>query len=490
MAELPNRARLEVELYRTINRFFKPYLQRDHAMRAPTWNRLEENISNAIRPMLQKVRQEAAAALYAEHGEGEKPPANLFSGLPDRASELAADLVDVTKRRWANLPNKNKTTVIAWRRQNFGRRRAKLIAVSELTIAQTEGEIAAANRLDLTATWKTERKPCKKCAAMSGKPSKYWKLFYPKGPPSPHIGCVLGKTPVVIPDAISVVVADYDGPIVRINCSGSEPFEVTPNHMLLTDLGWMQASELVNGMNVVRAVNRQWEVSSVPDNDWKPVLAQQVFDSLTIPCSMDARFVPAAAEHLHGDAAFAKGNINVVDVSSLLRTGSNSQAIEPSNHLSLGLIELADFLDSDCSAFSLNSRSDSAAHGGIRSARESLAILNREVLHADSSGLGATAFIEAKFGKHACDHWSRHREIASHLQNTLSGKVSLAEVIKVDVLTGDGSVPIYDFETLSSLYIINNGIVSSNCRCSLIWRKRKIVKQRWPTTMKGYIQQA
>lgn len=189
MAELPNRDRLEVELYRNINKFFKPYLQRDVELRAPAWSRLQDNIAEAIRPMLQKVRQQAAEAMYEEFGDGEKPPKGLFKGVPDRASELAADLVDVTKRRWTALPNKLKTTVIAWRRQNFGRKRAKLIAVSELTIAQSEGELAAAKRLRLVATWKTERKPCKKCAAMDGQPAKVWKKKYPKGPPSPHIGC-------------------------------------------------------------------------------------------------------------------------------------------------------------------------------------------------------------------------------------------------------------------------------------------------------------
>ncbi len=196
MADLPNAARLEVELYRTINAFFKPYLQRE-SMRAPGWKKLEDDIAKSIRPMLHKVRQQAAEGVYKEFGEGEQVPKNLFSRAADRAGDLAADLVQVTKRRWTELKAQyaklgkpvSKTAIAEWKRKNFGRKRAKVIAVTELSFAHIEGELRAARRLGLTGTWVTERRPCKRCAAMSGKPEKVWRKIYPKGPGTVHPAC-------------------------------------------------------------------------------------------------------------------------------------------------------------------------------------------------------------------------------------------------------------------------------------------------------------
>lgn len=69
--------------------------------------------------------------------------------------------------------------------------------------------------------------------------------------------------------------------------------------------------------------------------------------------------------------------------------------------------------------------------------------------------------------------------------------MSTTKVVKVNVEFPQEPVSVYDFETFESMYIIDNGIASSNCRCTLVTVFDDEVPETWPATVmpdqSGYV---
>jgi len=79
----------------------------------------------------------------------------------------------------------------------FGQERAEMIAITEVTRANTAGERGAIQRIGqhtpvvALATWRTQRdeRVCPICGPNDEKPESYWRKDYPLGPASTHPRC-------------------------------------------------------------------------------------------------------------------------------------------------------------------------------------------------------------------------------------------------------------------------------------------------------------
>jgi hypothetical protein len=341
-----------------------------------------------------------------------------------------------------------------------------------------------------------------------------------KHPPA-HPHCCLPETPIVAPIGIAGIKAHYDGPVVRICCSDGSDVTVTPNHMLLTPDGFTTASKLMQGDNLLRYRIGEAVASRDPNNHGVPTSIEKVFDAWAESSGVASGSVPVASEYLHGDAAFCEGDIHVVTPYRLLWDNLCACGAQPFAEGSLcwpnlNWSQLARKSDLAELLFALRDATD----GGVGFLRECKAGIWTQEAVAVEHPAGSVADFDSSFNESFSDRPPRNLEnsrefqfrdsspIAAHylgvidddprftaslfdrpngdssflkasrncmsadaerLRNCLgrfSGKVTTCQVINVQVFHYSG--PVYDVTTGTSLYLIGNGIVSSNCRCSMV----------------------
>lgn len=191
--ELKNRPKQVASMKTAVRKVFKE-LANNPSRKMPAWGGVKSDLVDAVLPVMQRVQTEAIRAMFSKFGDGPAPPEAKPQAL-ERATQMAEDLASVSIRRWKLLgANPSPDKALAWYAQNFGPDRIKNIAITEVTMAHQIGEDIAWKWLKkagvkLEGIWRCESNPCKHCLKMKNKKSKYWRRFYPAGPPSPHPAC-------------------------------------------------------------------------------------------------------------------------------------------------------------------------------------------------------------------------------------------------------------------------------------------------------------
>jgi len=306
---------------------------------------------------------------------------------------------------------------------------------------------------------------------------KYGRVDAP--PLHPH--CVLAETPIRAMSLISVLHAKYDGPIIRLYFDDGSSFGVTPNHMLLCTDGFATASSLVEGDNVIRTIlseSGSFPHLNNPDDNNKPALAGEIFKTLSESCGMSSCRVPVSPEYLHGDAAFCNGDIDVVRTDGLFRNDLDTFGIQPVDHAPIILRDMIDRIGLPTSgqlATVLEALLDATDRSMGRS-RELLALLRSVSRVPDELGFRHGSEFDTKLREIASYYRSRYTHRLGNVKYTFPGIITTAKLIKIERETLH-DVSVYDFQTNESMYIIDNGIVSSNCFCTVIWRLSPLVGQ-------------
>lgn len=388
--------------------------------------------------------------------------------------------------------------------------RARRIAVTESARAFNHGQLASTEELDFVVgyRWVLDGDACPMCHAIqrqcpvipkggtfaeNGNNQTYKQI---RMPPL-HPNCVLGETPIRASSIISATHAKYHGPIVRIECSDGSCFSVTANHMLLTPTGFARAADLMEGDDVIRTSTTP-ESFSVPsfdgpnEND-RPATADEIFRSLSESGRVTTTRMPVSAENLHGDARFVDGNIDIVRPDSLLWRYFDSFMSQPFDHISfVGRTNDTLQFNRLGGLHSLLNTLRLATDGGMGRLRELKAILWASVRHTNKHGFGSVPLSDANLMQSANNQWSSDVERLRKTLDGLPGLVTTAKVTKVNIFTPQDPVSVYDFETAESMYIIDNGIVSSNCRCTVVAVLDDEMPESWPQMVRpdpltGYI---
>lgn len=192
MADLPNRDKYEKKLAAIVRRGFKPHRNAQNR-RQPRYAEIRKEVQADLEKMLDWVRLDAARNLIAKYGKSPAP----FDWKPPsgRAADLMVDLEATSRKAWKKIPRPlTDESVAKWRAKYLGEDRIRNIAETELTMAHQAGEDAAlevlkAQGVYLEGIWKCEPNCCQFCERVRDKPERIWRKIYPKGPPSPHVGC-------------------------------------------------------------------------------------------------------------------------------------------------------------------------------------------------------------------------------------------------------------------------------------------------------------
>jgi hypothetical protein len=193
MADLPNRDKLEATLKRVVNKAFRPH-RKSKTRRMPPWAKIRDALYKDLHPKIERVRIEAARAFAAAHGDGPLPAD--FELTPDnRVANLVADMVDWSRSEWLSMKKpRTKADILAWRKKHLGTERAARIAATELTMAQSKGELQALKHYreqganQVQGIWNTVEDACAICSPLHRKPENVWRATFPGGPPG-HVNC-------------------------------------------------------------------------------------------------------------------------------------------------------------------------------------------------------------------------------------------------------------------------------------------------------------
>jgi hypothetical protein len=353
--------------------------------------------------------------------------------------------------------------------------------------------------------------------AITGDNATYGTAYHP--PLHPH--CCLPETPVVAPVGIAGIKAHYDGPVVRIHLIDGSDVTVTPNHMLLTPNGFATAASLMDGDDLVHYPVGERVASGDPDDHRDPPSIEKVFESWAESGRMVVRRVPVAPEYLHGDARFGKGDIDVVSSDGLLGGNRDPAAPEPAGESQFrGRDVRVPCLSRDCHLAAVLFALRDATDGGVGRLREAKAIIGAHAAVPDLLAVRDSANLHPGSDESAADGAPRQAVAPGKRQDGMTGPVQGDHLVGVDRLprvvpdpfefpdrnpglheavaeraAGDadrireclerfpGSVatrqivkvemlhysgPVYDLQTLTSLYLIGSGIVSSNCQCTIL----------------------
>lgn len=284
------------------------------------------------------------------------------------------------------------------------------------------------------------------------------------GPPL-HPNCLLPGTRVLAPGVAAGFKASFSGPAVELVLADGRRICITANHVLLTSTGFAPASALRKGDHVVDCPEFERVVPSHPDDDYGPALIEDVVDSLSVSRGVTASSVPVAPEYLHGDGTFIYGHVDVVAADGELWGALEASASQGMDHLPLCAgwddreFERLGDLESVLVRLSL------AAHGVVCGDGISPSLLGRPASGHQPIGLGLAADSDTQLLEPSADGGSLYVEALSECVLRFPSLVTTTKVVEVNHYSFSGHV--YDLQTTSGLYLAN-GVVSSNCRCTLI----------------------
>jgi SPP1 gp7 family putative phage head morphogenesis protein len=385
----------------------------------------------------------------------------------------------------------------------------KANTVAFLDVAKQNSDII--KRVRWLAT--LDQRCCIICGALDGKDFDMNKLPY--SPPI-HPRCVTGDMVVYAPDVVNLMTSQYTGVIVDITLSDGNTISTSVKHMLLTPNGFVMAGFLAKSDYLFSTSNTKGVVAVTPDNDRNDTNIEQIVASFSKTFGVFGSVVPATAKDFHCEGVFLNKNIDIINTERFLENGINTEYIKNFSSNTLKTADMTGFFNSYCSSDFFISRDCATSHYGIGLSRDFLAFFRGCVLHALKHGIrpascvdsvifetqdyniaansiffsqffnrntvvkffddcvviDTEAVISAIIKFHAQTSFFKPTLDSIALTNTsnfskackrFSSHVSLVQIVDI-TYRHVINLPVYDINTLSSIYTCN-GILSSNCRC-------------------------
>ena len=194
-----------------------------------------------------------------------------------------------------------------------GSSRSKLVALARTEVqraAAVAAEASYAANADVLAGVEylatLDSRTCPICAPDHGK-------IYPLGeaPTIPrHPRCLPAGTIVSGPEVKAATKRWYSGPMVEIETRDGRRLSATPNHPVLTSVGWVGAGEIRECDNLVCTDGGDITIGN-PDENLPPTPIEEIAESLREECPVFSVAVPTASEDFHGDGV-PDGEVNIV----------------------------------------------------------------------------------------------------------------------------------------------------------------------------------
>lgn len=408
----------------------------------------------------------------------------LANGYSDYARKVVENTLAGAGDLTANERRKLLTEAMPVERAELIARNETLYAIRSGRLEQDES-LAEKYGLNVRLVWRTsgDDDVCDICAAMEGETVELGKAFNDTVEladgeiakweqsswnddgriPDAHVNCVLGDTFVGADNVKLATKMNYSGEVVKLKTRNGKILSVTPNHVLLTDRGWVCAKNIKDTDKVVAYSDRVENAMGDNTIDGNhPTIADE-FMTLEKTSGMVAVEMPVTAKDFKGDGT-ADEKVQVILPQSFLRNKTDTSSSEFSRYLPLISRKIA---DSTLSGFSsidqLLVGVLLATNGIVGSECKSLSLLGSGGSHPGIHRFTSVTAYNSRIEQALSDSSTADIETLSKSFLANAGLIEFDDVISVDVYSVHNT-PVYDLETTSTLYTAN-GIISSNCRC-------------------------
>jgi hypothetical protein len=446
---------------------------------------------------MQAILQRELSKLAAEDAQGqadeigiEFDPAAVDISAEAWASEYSYNLIkgiDTTTRdivsnavtSFTNTPGMTTGDLRDMLSGAFGEMRAQMIAVTEVTRAFSAGEQIYQNMLgemgvETVREWLTseDEKVCPICGALDGQRVDIGEMFTDDegnqydNPPA-HVNCILPGNEVAPPDLVAISRAFYNGPAIEFTFDSGRILSVTQNHPILTRSGWVSARFLNEGSYTIVARSVERIATAInPNYNYTPSPIENVFSTLLEYSGVTSTSVKVSPENFYNDAGAFDGNINVINIDSLLLNDGISKIgqVISNNALDKG--------DVSPRSFSGNSMSDLLIDGTNASTRclvcgENLSAsgFSAHAFPFDGFALGLVADGHAVLEQALFDNISIHTPLSREFLYRFSDDITTDKIVNIRKYNFSGHV--YDLQTKMYELYTCNGVIVKNCRCAV-----------------------
>lgn len=284
----------------------------------------------------------------------------------------------------------------------------------------------------------------------------------------------------------------YSGQAVEVTTQGGRRLRVTANHPIATVGGWVTAARLKRGAQLLAypAGEARAPADQVNEHDM-PASVEQVFRA----CAERARVVTvnAVGHDFHGDAAGAIGEVEVVaahgDLLSQVEAYLRGETHDPHFVVSAAgrdaTLRAPGFTGSRALGHLLGRPSPSAARlprlGQLP--LDGLGVLlEPNPLHTLRVGLSAEC--DASLAESGSEDGAAYARLVAQLLDRVPGEIALDQIVEVRHFDWTGHV--YDLQDERG-WLVSNGIVASNCRCSVRLVPRAVLRERGLVDARGKV---
>lgn len=287
-------------------------------------------------------------------------------------------------------------------------------------------------------------------------------------PPSETINCVIGSTQVDTPLIQMAMRSWLDGDVIEIRTSAGKTLTVTPNHPVLTASGWLLASQLKVGDNVLCGNLIRRFTRPLHNEQRRPAKISKIFDSAS---SFGVASDRERMANFHGERRQAE--IRVISEDRQLGLEVVPARTEEINKLSLTATyeTCACFSSTQGSLLALDAagfivQNSVCATCGVSVLRETSSVMHSGRSEASSVSLGNSAYFNSGLEQDISNRGARDVERLADSDHRFTLDVSTDNVVSIIVRPYSGHV--YNLSTTTGWYT-GNSIITGNCRCTLAW---------------------
>ena len=406
----------------------------------------------------------------------------LVNGYSEHARGVLEETLSGTETLTANEIAERLATALPRYRAELIARNETLYAIRSGRLEQDE-ELAKKYGLEVELVWRTsgDNKVCPVCAAMEGEKVKLGSAFndmvevgdelitwehtsWNDGGkiPNAHVNCVLGDTEVLADGVKVATKMNYTGDLVELETASGNRLSVTPNHILLTNRGWVCAKNLKQGDQVIAYSDgvKSLAFDDAIDRD-KTTIADK-FISLCETTGVSSIEMPVTAKDFKGDAT-SNEKVQVILTDSLLRNILNGTSSEFGEYLPFISRINSDTLPALSSIDQLLVGVLLATNHVMGGACKSLALLGSKSGHPDIRRFTSASAYDSRIKQALSDSSTANIKALRESFLADTGLIKFDDVVSVEIKSVH-DIPVYDLETTSTLYTAN-GVISSNCRC-------------------------
>src|ERR1035437_8274360 len=108
-----------------------------------------------------------------------------------------------------------------------------------------------------------------------------------------HANCLVGDSQITSSSAITSAFKHwFAGEVITIVTSRNKKITVTPNHPILSRVGWKAAQNFTVGDDVACCVGTKWPTDGAPDNQQMPATIKNIFDTFVMSSGVCSGHVP------------------------------------------------------------------------------------------------------------------------------------------------------------------------------------------------------